>query len=217
MSKGDEAERYWAKLVGQANVILAGASDAELRVQLFDVLQEFFDGSNCWREAISFTVIPESLEYQLMPLAGRVLRLLAVIDQNSVTQAAVMPTIGTVQILFPVSVPQQMTAVVIKSVTDPFQCFPPHIPDWVLPAHGLGILHGLIGTMMMQPGQSYSNQQMGAFYWGKFRGAIAHARVATMKANAVGAQAWAFPQQFSVRGQRGGVSTFNVHPTAVLR
>jgi hypothetical protein len=34
-----------------------------------------------------------------------------------------------------------------------------------------------------------------------------------MKMNAVGAQSWVFPQQFRVFGQKGGVSTFNVHPT----
>jgi hypothetical protein len=214
VSQSDEVERYWAKLIGQASVILAGVSDAELRVQLFDVLQEFFDGSNCWLETIDFTVVPDSLEYPLYPLTGRALRLYGVVDQNNVPQNAVMSDIGIVQFLFPVSVPQQMKATVVKTVTDPFQCFPPHIPEWVLPVHGLGLLHGVLGTMMMQPGQSYSNQQMGAFYQGKFRNAIAHARVATMKANTVGAQAWAYPQAFSVRGQRGGVSTFNVHPVS---
>ena len=34
-----ECDRYWAKLMGQANVSLIGASDSELRVQLFDTLQ----------------------------------------------------------------------------------------------------------------------------------------------------------------------------------
>ena len=60
MSKSD-CDKYWAKLIGQANVILTGASDAELRVQLFDTLQEFFEGSNCWQENINFTVIPDNL------------------------------------------------------------------------------------------------------------------------------------------------------------
>jgi hypothetical protein len=36
----------------------------------------------------------------------------------------------------------------------------PGIPDWVLPAYGAGILSGLLGYMMLQPGQSYSNQAM---------------------------------------------------------
>ena len=150
-------------------------------------------------------------------MSGRILRLYGVIDQNNVPQQAVMPEVGTIQFLYPYSNPQPMMASVVKTVTDPLFCFPPNIPDWMLPVHGLGILHGLLGGMMLQPGQSYSNPPLANFHLQKFRDAIAHARVAMMRMNTVGAQSWAFPQQFRVTGQKGGVSTFNVHPTAVLR
>jgi hypothetical protein len=109
-----------------------------------------------------------------------------------------------------------MTATVVKNVTDPFGCYPPNIPEWFLPKYGNGLLNGLLGYMMLQPGQSYSNQAMASFHLSRFRGTLSHARSATMRANAVGAQSWAFPQSFRVRGQRGGVSTFNVHP-GILR
>jgi hypothetical protein len=213
MNSQDQTDAYWAKLMGEAAVSLSGASDAELRVQLFNVLEEFFDGSNCWREALSIVVIPNTMDYQLFVLSGRILRLWGVYDQNNVGQPAVMPCIGTVRFLYPYSDTQPMTAVVVKTATDPLACFPPNIPDWLLPVHGLGLLHGLLGNMMQQPGQSYSNPQLAMFHLQKFRDAIAHARVAAMKMNAVGAQSWAFPQQFRVFGQKGGVSTFNVHPT----
>lgn len=214
MSKNsDEMDRYWVKILGQAHTILSGASEAELRVQLFDVLEEFFDNSNCWTEAINFTVIPNTLEYPIKPLTGRILRLMGVIDQNNVPQQAVMPTIGTVQFLYPYSQTQPMTAVVVKTVTDPLGCFPPGIPDWLLPTHGRAILYGILGNMMIQPGQSYSNPPVGNFHLRKFRDLTMHARVAAMKMNTVGAQAWAYPQQFKVSSQRGGVSTFNVNPS----
>lgn len=211
MSRHD-GDRYWAKLIGQVQVSLTGASDAAIRAQLFDTLEEFFDGSNCWREAIDFVVVPDTQTYQLIPVTGRVLRLNGVIDQNNVAQPAVMPTIGTVQFLYPYTNTQPMTASIVKTVTDPFLCFPPHIPDWVLPAHGLGILHGLLGGMMLQPGQSYSNATLANFHLAKFRDAIAKARIAATRANTIGSQAWAYPQQFRVTGQRGGVSTFNLNP-----
>jgi hypothetical protein len=206
-------EGYWTKLLGQAQVALTGASDAQLKVQLFDTLEEFFDGANCWQEAIQFAVIPNTLEYPLMPLTGRILRLNGVVDQNNVPQAAVMPVIGMVRFIYPYSNTQPMTAVVVKNVTDPLCCSPPHIPEWVLPAHSRVILHGILGNMMLQPGQSYSNQAVGNFHLAKFRDGIAKARVAAMRANTIGSQAWAYPQQFSVSGQRGGVSTYNVNPT----
>lgn len=209
-----EADRYWARLLGQAAVSLTGASDALLKVQLYDTLEEFFDGSNCWVESIGLTVVPETLDYKLYPVeGGRIIRLDSVVDQNGVAQAAVMPDIGTVRFLYACSNPQPVTVVVVKTVTDPLLCFPPNIPDWLLPAHGLGILHGIIGGMMLQQGQSYSNPTLANFHLRKFGDIVAKAYVATSKMNTVGLQPWAFPQQFRVSGQRGGVSTFNVHPT----
>jgi hypothetical protein len=214
MSSRDQ-DQYWSKLLGQASVPLTGASDAALRVQLFDVLQEFFDRSNCWQEAIGFTVIPDTLEYPLRPLTGRILRLYGVVDQNNVPQPAIMPVIGTVRFLFPYTNTQPMTAMVVKNVDDPFACYPPHIPEWVLPAHGLGILHGILGNMMLQPGMSYSNTALAQFHLAKFADAIAKARIAMSRANTVGSQNWAFPQQFRVSGQRRGFSTANVNPASL--
>ena len=212
MSTNDD--NYLVKFLGQAKVILTGASDAELRVQLFDVLQDFFDLSNAWQEAIRFTVVPTSLTYPLEPLSGRILRLSNVIDQNNVAQQAVMPVPGLVQFLYPYSNVQPMTAIVVKNVTDPLDCFPPDFPTWLLPSYGIGLLSGVLGNMMAQPGQSYSNPQMGMFHLQKFRDAAMHARVAMMRMNTIGAQAWAYPQQFRVTGQKGGVSTFNVNPSS---
>lgn len=212
MSKKGQPD-YWAKLMGEANVYLSGASDAQMRVQLFDVLDEFFFNSCCWEENIDFTVIPNTLDYPLVPLTGRIVRLDEVYDQNNVPQQAVMPTIGTVHFMYPFNQPQPMTAVVVKTVTDPFKCSPPDVPEWLLPSYGRGIMYGIVGHMMLQPGMSYSNPQLGRFFLGKFSDHINMAYVAMTKMNKMGAQVWAYPQQFRVRGQRGGVSTFNVHPT----
>ena len=217
MSDDNETDRYWAKIVGQAAVALTGASDALLKVQLYDTLEEFFDGASCWKESINFQVIPETLDYQLYPQSGRILRLADVLDQNGSPQQAVMPIPGHIQFLYPFTDAQPMTAVMVKTVTDPLLCFPPHIPEWMLPVHGLGILHGLIGNMMLQPGQSYWNPTLAMYHLRRFGDAVGHASTAASQANKIGVQAWAFPQQFAVRGQRGGVSTFNVHPTRSLR
>jgi len=210
--KTKEFDVYWGKLLGSAKVYLMGASDKQLRVQLFDVLHQFFHDSSCWTEAIRFTVIPETLDYPLYTTQGRILRLDAVLDQHNTRQQAVMPDIGTVSFLYPYTQTQPMTAIVIKTVTDPLMCFPPNIPDWILPKHGIVILHGLIGSMMMLPAQSYTNPQMAQFYLGKFNDGISGAMVAATKMNTMGAQTWAFPQSHRTSSQRGGISTYNVHP-----
>jgi hypothetical protein len=213
MSKKD-CDLYLRKILGESNVILSGASDAQLRVQLFDTLEEFFDGSNSWQELLSITVVPDTLDYALIPAnGGQIIRLLGVYDSNRVPQAATMPDINTLHFLYPYNNTQSMTAIVVKNVTDPLKCYPPFIPDWVLPVHGRGILAGILGGMMIQPGTSYFNPTLANFHLRKFRDAISKARVATMKANAVGTQSWVFPQAYRTSSQKGGVSTFNVYPT----
>lgn len=212
--KIDPVDAYWAQLLGQASVSLSGASDVGLKVQLFDVLQRFFDESNCWQEWIRFTVIPDTLDYPLIPMqGGRVLRLLGVLDQLATPQPAIMPELGTVRFQYPYTEVQDMAAVVIKTVTDPLSCFPPGIPEWLLPTHYLALFSGVVGGMMLQPGQSYSNPQLANYHVQKFRDGIAHARTAMIRANAIGSTSWAFPQSFRVSSQKGGVSTFNVYPT----
>ena len=97
----NEADRYWAKIVGQAAVAVAGASDALLRVQLYDTLEEFFDGSNCWTRTSISPSFPRPRTTSSTPHGGRILRLDSVLDQNNVPQQAVMPEIGTVHFLLP--------------------------------------------------------------------------------------------------------------------
>jgi hypothetical protein len=213
VAKKNEFNAYWAKLLGQAKVGLMGASEAQLRIQLFDVLLDFFDSSCCWTEAINFTVIPETLDYPLKVVQGRILRLEAVLNQHNIQEQAIMPDIGTVRFLYPYTQQQPMTAIVIKTVTDPLSCFPPNIPDWILPKHGMVLLHGILGNMMMIPAQSYSNPQLAQFYLQKFNDGTTGAYVASMKANTIGTQSWMFPQSHRTSSQRGGISTYNVHPS----
>jgi hypothetical protein len=128
-------------------------------------------------------------------------------------EQAIMPDIGTVHFLYPFSQTQPMTAIVVKTVTDPLMCYPPYIPDWILPKHSLTLLHGIIGNMMMIPAQSYTNPQMAQFHLNKFNDGTTGAFVANSKANTIGAQPWMFPQSHRSSSQRGGISTYNVHPS----
>jgi hypothetical protein len=212
MSKKD-CNLYLTKILGESNVYLSGASDAQLRVQLFDTLEEFFDGSNSWQELIPVTVVANALDYPLVTTNGQIIRLMGVYDSNRVPQAAAMPEIGILHFMYPYTNTQQMTAVVVKNVTDPLKCYPPFIPEWVLPIHGRTILAGILGGMMIQPGTSYFNPTLGNFKLRVFRDGISKARVAMMKANTVNAQSWTYPQSYRTSSQKGGVSTFNVYPT----
>lgn len=200
-----------------AKSMLTGASDAEIKISYYEALKEFFNDSNRWLERICIMVVPNVLDYPVTPIEeGYIIRLTGVVDQNNTRQAALLQPEGVVHFFYPYSNIQPMWAVVAKTVQFPFQDglpAPPCIPDWVLPRYGSGILRGLIGRLMVQTGQSWSNPQMGIHYLQSFRHTIQEARVDAMRGDTVGAQAWTYPQSFRVTSQRGGVSTFNINPS----
>jgi hypothetical protein len=221
------AKQDFDQLMNQARVKIMGASDAALKAELFDVLTEFFDVSSCWSEHIPIDGVAYQREYPLPIHEGQIIRFGGCFANSTFpTQAAyeaalalnpaqpggwypmgaAMPDIG-VMVLSNCSIPntnQFMRATVIKNVVLPTtRDMVPIAPDWVLPRYHLGILDGLMGKMMNQASKSYSNDALGTYHLKRFQEAISRARVAAIKANTYGAQAWRFPQSFSTRTQHG--------------
>jgi len=207
------------EILASAKALLMGASDNHLIITLHRTLKEFFDDSNCWTENIGVMVVPNTLDYQIRPITGEIIRLQAVIDQNNVLQAAILnQDLDTLHFLYPYNNVQPMTAIVSKNVVSPYRDgkpFVPFIPKEIYRNYGIGILDGLIGWMMSDDGQSYSNPQKGMGRLMRFRNTIAKARTAASHGNVLGGQSWAYPQGFRVTSQKGGVSTFNMNPSPI--
>ncbi len=210
-----QLESYVLQLLNQAEVRLTGISQAALRAELFDTMRTWFDETNCWQESIDFAVVPNVLNYPIVPSLGRIIRLLGVIDGNFVGQPAFMPDIGTISFRFDYIQTQTaqrgnaavMTARVVLNVDGPFENHGiPQFPSWVLPIWGTYILDGLVGRCMLHSNKSWSNPQLGVTNVGRFRDGMGRLRADTAKQNTIGAQAWAFPQTWRTRNQRGGVS-----------
>src|SRR5215467_3106262 len=91
------------ELLASAKALLMGASDNHLIVTLHRTLKEFFDSSNCWTENIGFMAVADVLDYPIKPITGEIIRLQAVIDQNVVPVAAVMPHMDVVHLCYPVN------------------------------------------------------------------------------------------------------------------
>lgn len=201
------------QLLNRARVKLPGSSDADIKAELFDVLHEFFDESSIWTESIHLNVIagtatsPNTI-YQVTPSQGQIVRLGSVVDGNGVGQPAVMPALGTIVFANPYNVNQTFTVTVIESVALPtLKHMVPDIPDWVLPKWHLVIIDGILGKMMGQLNKPFSNASTSTYHLRRFRNGIAQARVAALRANSFGTQAWRFPSGFATRSQRGAVSS----------
>lgn len=200
----------WNQLLNQARVKLPGSSEAGIAGELFDTLHEFFDISSEWTEDLPVQiVIPDPQTYALTPSGGSIIRLAGVLDANLRPQPAILSdTLDGVTFANPYNVAQLMTATVVKNVlaTEDSDALP-DIPKHILPRWHNTILDGLLGRMMGQMAKTYSNPTLSTYHLRRFRDGTAQARVAKLRRNSFGTQAWRFPSGFSTHSQRGAVSS----------
>lgn len=199
----------YARLQNLARVELAGASDAGILQALFEVLHEFFDTTNIWREDITVPIVTGTQEYTITSdQPGWFVRLLVVRDAGGVAQPVIMQEIGILTLRDPPGSDATWTATLAKTVDLPItRDALPEIPDWVLARWSPVILAGLKGHMMATTAKPYSDAKAAVFFEQKFRAGMVKAKAAAVHANTYGVNAWRYPQGFRVRGQRGGLST----------
>jgi hypothetical protein len=211
------------RFMGQVRTKLAGASDAGIKAELFEVIDEFCDDTTAWQEQILLPILPptatsNNLVYDLVPQqGGTIIRLLAVFDPNQVPVPAFLPTgansnleVGQLNIVNPVNTAQTVTVFVAKTVLLPTQQHDIPVFDQTLFRRYMStFIDGVIGRMMGHQSKSYSNAAGSTYHLTMYNNRKAMARAQTQRQNTFGAQAWSYPQQFRSHGQRGGVSVAN--------
>jgi hypothetical protein len=203
------------RFMSQARVKLTGASDGGIKLELFDVLKEFFEDSNSWTETIDVPITLGVQDYKLVPrYGGRIIRLNAVWDYHKFPIVAFMPHFGTLHLRWPPSNPGTQNtpftyhAGVVKNLTwQTDKDDVPIAPEWLLDVYGVTILDGLLGKMMTQENKSYTDQGQGKYHLQRFRTGIQQAKVAAQRQNTMGAQNWRFPGGWHCHTQRGGAVT----------
>lgn len=197
------------RLMDHARIRLPGALDAAIQMELFAVMNEFFQSSNIWYEDIAFAVTPttatylenpEAFTYAITPLLGSIVRLVGVVDSQGYPQKAVMPVIGQVILVYSPNVAGTYTARVSLSVTDPVTLEGyPEFPDWIMNKYGSDILEGVLGRMMSQIAKPYTSPAAAQFHMKNFKQAVGQAKVEASHQNVYRGQNWRFPQTFARR------------------
>lgn len=207
-------------LYTRARIELVGASDAMIRAIMYDVFHEFFNDSSLWLESIPGQVWPGTQFYFLQPgnpqslgdpfPKGKIISLAGVCDLNGVPLSSDMPEPPILRLQFLQSNQISIFATVIKNVSIPHDNGLPEIPGWVVETYEPWLLAGIKGKLMLQGDRPYSDPKMGALNYQTFRQGVNIGRVRALRRNTFGGQAWAYPQQFKTRSQRGwGVSIGN--------
>lgn len=190
------------RLMDNLRVRLPGAVDTALQMELFNALNEFFMGSNIWRENIEIYVVPSVTNYDLTPSGrAKVVRLMSVEDNNKFPVNASIDLI-TQELALPFTPSNAGTYVaqVALSVDDPTNSEGyPLFPAWVLNVYQTDIIDGVLSRMMSQPAKPYSNTQLAIYHERRFTSAIAMARAEAQRKYVYGGQVWRFPQQFNRR------------------
>jgi hypothetical protein len=222
-------------LLNQARVKLPGSSDAGIKHELYEVLHEFFDTTNAWKQDVQINVQPYVQAYIVSASEGQIIRLFTVLDSNLFQQPAVLlapsqpgPPGGstlnpansgtppnpsseadfmTVMLQLQYSQAQIFTVSLILNVMQPHgRDGIPDMPSWTLSKFGRVVLDGLLGKMMGQPSKSYTQDSLSVYHLKRFRDGMAMVRASITRSNSVGSQNWVFPQNYRTRNQRGGVS-----------
>jgi hypothetical protein len=207
-------------LYDRARVELVGASDAMIRLMMYDMFHEFFNDSKLWVEAIPGILSPSTMLYYLQPGQtqslgdafpfGRIVELSSVYDLNFTPVPADMPEVPILRLQYAQSNPLSVFVTVIKNVAKPSSGELPEVPYWAVDTYEPYLLAGIKGMLQLQANRPYYDPKMGPLNYQRFRQGVNMGRVRALRRNTYGSQAWAYPQQFRTRSQRSwGVSVGN--------
>lgn len=194
---------YYAinRLMDLLRVRIPGAIDGNLKVELFDAVDDFLAQTNVWRDEIEIPVTSGVTDYELTPTGlGAIIRLMHVEDANEFIVPATMPEIGTLRLVNEPSEAATYTATVALTSSDPVNSDGfPVIPDWIWDKYSTDIVDGVMARMFAQIAKPYSNERMAVFHYRRFEDAKSRARAEMGRQHTYGAQNWRFPQTFAVR------------------
>lgn len=187
------------RLMDNARIHLPGALDSTLKLEMYNVLNDFFQNSNIWQEEIEFEVTTSALEYSIEATSvSSIVRLVSLVDTNNSPVGATMAEPGELILDTAPSQDTVYTATVALTVDSPVaRSGFPEFPAWILDKYHTGLLDGLLARMMAQPAKPYSNLPMAATRYRSFRIATAQAGSESVRKNLSNAQAWRFPQNFA--------------------
>ena len=192
------------RLMDNARVHLPGATEDNIKLELFNVLDDFFQNSNIWQERIVFCVRPNDCDYSIAPSdVSTINRLLLITNSSSQPVRGSMAEPGEIILDYPPSQEDKYTALVALTINEPVtQEGFPKFPSWIMNKYGVDLVDGVVGRMMAQPAKPYSSERLAIFHSRKFRGAVAQAKFEAQHLNVYRGQAWWFPQSFNTRSSR---------------
>lgn len=203
------------RLFNNARVKLPGAVDDMLKLEFYNVLNEFFTDSNIWTDSVPLLVDSTTNTYDVEPLdESQITRLMSIYSSANFGRLWVngsMEIPGTLVLQLTPSQADTYTVTLAKTVIDPVSKQRtgstnedplvygfPNYPEWVVDKYFQGFIDGLVGRMAAQTSKPYANEKMAVYHLRKFQMYVTTARNESNRKNVYGAQRWTYPQSFRV-------------------
>jgi hypothetical protein len=186
------------RLFDNMRVRLPGATDNALKLELYNVLDDFCREAFVWRETIDVPLTVGVTEYPITPVGTEIVRVYS-IDHTSLDVSNVTFEFGTISFGTAPSAADVAagSAFVVAALT-------PAItqgadPENLLPADMWSQWHraiqaGVLSGMMAQSAKPYSNPQLAVFDHREYVSQKAYAKRHVDTGGQPGAQLWRFPQ-----------------------
>jgi hypothetical protein len=189
------------RTINNAKVHLPGTTTDGIQYEFYNVLDEFLSQSEVWTEDIPFEAQQGVVDYDIVPVSGRVVNLVYCWLADGPPEIgglpASMPIPGWLQLAMAPSQSKDCLVKISLTVLDPVtKAGFPVCPTWVLERYHGALTSGLIYKMALQPAKPWSNSEIAVMHGQKFRNEIGQAKVDYQHAHTRGAQRWRYPQQF---------------------
>lgn len=185
------------RLMNNLRIQLPGAVDGAIKLEVYNAINRFFQGSNSWREDIQVDVTPDVQSYELVPSGPCTLvRLMGVVNADDYpVQAVLDPETFDLVLLKPQTDTATYVAQVALTIAEPLDREGyPVMPSWLFKLYSNEIISGVLSRMLLHPAKPYSNPQLAEFHRLNFRSAVAKAKTKANHKYAYRAQAWRFPR-----------------------
>jgi hypothetical protein len=191
----------WQLLMENLRTQLPGCKDSQIRLELFNTVDEACRTVNLWTQTVAVPLIEDHPTYRLAAPAGDIIEVVDVSHASMILTDTVFDPISLYLDLgrdpdekdlhTPVFVMLRLAPLRTNDVAS-------YLPGNLWAQHHQLLLDGVLGRMMAQPAKPYSSPKLAEYHLRRFRNALQEVRVATTG----GGTAWRFPSAATRRTRR---------------
>jgi len=186
------------RLVDNLRVNLPGVQDPWIKLELYNVVNEFCRTTGCWQDVNPITLVAGQSSYQITPTQAEIIDILSIAHVSFDTTGAAYfqgtLAFSNAPTTTDVTNGQLFVTMSLTPSLDPGTDVEHWIPSDMWSTDFDVLLEGALGRLMSQKGKPYSDPQLGMYHTRRFRMLMSTKKHQIDAGNVVDGQTWRFPQ-----------------------